>query len=198
MLRGNLSTRPFYNDRLVAAILLLVTAGAIALTTYNVRQFMSLSERRGSLRAKITQDDVDTSLVNAQVDRLLRTVDVAGLKTVAGLVKEANLLIDARTFSWTIFFGLIEKTLPIDARLIAVAPKVEKGVLIVEMTVVCRTRDELPTWFKALNDTGAFYDVVALAQSQNEDGTHTALVSATYLAPAMPAADAQAGGKGHP
>ena len=49
-------------------------------------------------------------------------------------------LIDQRTFSWTVFFGLIEKTLPLDVRLVAVSPSVEKGVFKVTMIVVAKTR----------------------------------------------------------
>ena len=53
-MKGNLSTRPFYNERLVATGLLLAAMVAIGLTAFNVSQFMSLSERRARRSDRVT------------------------------------------------------------------------------------------------------------------------------------------------
>ena len=68
--------------------------------------------------------------------------------------------IDQRTFSWTAFFGLIEKTLPLDARLVAVSPRVERGVFKIVMLVVARRLSDVQEFIEKLKATGAFYDVV--------------------------------------
>ena len=53
MLRTNLATRPFYNERAVRAVLGVCAAILLALTVYNVLRYVSLSgsERELSVRA---------------------------------------------------------------------------------------------------------------------------------------------------
>ena len=53
MLRGNLATRPFYNERIVTLLLALVAAVVLALTVTNVTRLLQLSARRSELRAQI-------------------------------------------------------------------------------------------------------------------------------------------------
>lgn len=48
MLRGNLSTRPFYNERLVTLGLLLAAVVAVALSIFNVSQVLSLPRAGGA------------------------------------------------------------------------------------------------------------------------------------------------------
>jgi hypothetical protein len=114
--------------------------------------------------------------------------------------QEANALIDQRLFSWTVFFGLVEKTLPLDVRLIAVAPKVERGELRIAMTVNAKRRDDIATFLDALQNTGSFYDMNAEGQQQNDASTYDATLSGGYLAPALPSAKASgaAGGAKRP
>ena len=56
MLRGNLATRPFYNERIVALLLGLLAVAAVALTVTNGTRLMQLSSRRSELRAQATAD----------------------------------------------------------------------------------------------------------------------------------------------
>jgi hypothetical protein len=200
MLRGNLATRPFYNQRLVTLAILLVAVAALALAVYNVSALMSLTTQRNTLRGQIVREQNETTRVQAEAAALERSVDATTLRQLAGATREANGLIDARTFSWTGFFSLIEQTLPIDARLIAVSPKVDKGVFKVTMIVIARRREELAAFIAALQDTGHFYDVLPQTQQHNDDGTDTAAIEASYLPPEAPAATAagSGGGKGHP
>ena len=53
MLRGNLATRPFYNERIVTLLLALIGAVVLALTVTNATRLMQLSSRRSELRAQI-------------------------------------------------------------------------------------------------------------------------------------------------
>ena len=46
MLKGNLSSRPFYNERLVSAALVLIAALALALTAFNGSKLYTLSTQR--------------------------------------------------------------------------------------------------------------------------------------------------------
>ena len=106
-----------------------------------------------------------------------KSINVEQLNGLAASTGEANTLIDQRTFSWTAFFTIISKTLPLDARLIAVAPKLDKGNVTVQMQVVSRSMDDLSTLVKALTETGTFYDVLPMQTSTNDDNTITATIT---------------------
>jgi hypothetical protein len=207
MLRGNLSSRPFYNERLVSAAIAALAVFAIALAAFSVYMLSTLSGRRAELKARIAQDAGRAQEIERGALALQRSVDRATLMQLAASTQEANTLIDARTFSWTVFFGLVEKTLPVDLRLVAVAPRVEKGRIRVTMTVVGRQLDDIDDFVNALQETGAFYDLLARTKERTEDdNTYRADVVAYYVPPGAAAEEpapparppAGAAGKGQP
>ncbi len=108
-------------------------------------------------------------------------MDQSKLRYLAAATREANTLIDQRTFSWTSFFGLVEKTLPLDARLLSVSPRVEKGEFQIAMVVVGKRPSAIKEFLDNLMATGVFYDVATDSRARNDDGTHTATVSGTYF-----------------
>lgn len=198
MLRGNLSTRPFYNERLATAVIGIVAAIALLLTGFNIWRLTVLSSERAEVRAKLDNTTQEIERVQGNAAALRRAVDRPTLGRLAVSAREANGLIDARTFSWTTLFGLLEKALPMDVRLSIITPRVEKGVIKVAMNVVARDFDALDEFVEKLGDTGAFYDVAAAEQRKNEDGQIAALVETSYLPPTLAApgpASAQGGVK---
>jgi hypothetical protein len=184
MLKGNLSTRPFYNEKMVSLVVGLVLLVAIGLTIFNTLQLISLMRERRVLNAHIARDRGEAARITAQADAVRRTVDQPRLQLLASSTREANALIDQRTFSWTEFFGLIEKALPRDVRLIGVSPRVEKGEFKIGMRVSTRTPENLKEFSDALAGTGAFYDVVLAETQRNDDDTDTLTLVAGYLPPA--------------
>jgi hypothetical protein len=187
MLRGNLSTRPFYNERLVTLVLVLVAVVTAALAVFNVTQIMSLSAERAGFKANEQRNNAEASRIRGEASTLAKTVDPSKLKYLSTATREANYLIDQRTFSWTAFFGYVEKTLPLDARLLAVSPRVEKGEFKIAMIVMGRRRSDLKDFTDHLMQTGAFYDIGPTSDMVNDDGTVTATIVGTYLmAPEQP------------
>jgi hypothetical protein len=203
MLKGNLSTRPFYNERLIGLLIALVAVAGLALAAFNTMQLVSLSQRRGALKAEIERNDAEAGRISREAAALRAQVDVKGLRLLAASTHEANQLIDQRTFSWTAFFGQVEKTLPLDAYLVGVSPRIEKGDIKVRMLVVSKTSEDAYTFVKALETDGIFYDTLPVQSRQNDDGTYTTEIQASYLAPrsakpSTPVEPAKAGGKGRP
>jgi hypothetical protein len=194
MLKGNLSTRPFYNEKMVSLGVGLVLLVALGLTMFNTLQLMSLLRERRVLNAHIARDRGEATRITAQADAIRRTVDQPRLQLLASSTREANALIDQRTFSWTEFFGLVEKALPRDVRLMGVSPRVEKGEFKIGMRVSTRTPDNLKEFTDALANTGAFYDVVLAETQRSDDDTDTLTLVAGYLPPA----GASPGRKGGP
>jgi hypothetical protein len=77
----------------------------------------------------------------------------------------------------------MEKTLPLDARLIAVAPRDERGVFRIDVIVNAKTLPDIAAFLDALQQTGSFYDMATSAQQLNDDGTWTDTLTGSYLAP---------------
>ena len=185
MLRNNLSSRPFYNERGVSLLFAFVGLAVIALLVFNVTQLWALSSERAQLMARIDQDRAATSQVRADTAAVERGLEAPTLSGLLISTREANSLIDERTFSWTVFFDYIERTLPMDVRLVAVAPRIDKGIFLVQMLVVTRQPEDLETFYDALRDTGAFSEVYSTAGQTNEDGTLRADVQAKYSPPRL-------------
>lgn len=199
MLKGNLSTRPFYNEGLVNMLLLVAALGGAALTVYNANRLMSLSSERGVIAAERDNAARLTATTAAAADREKKSIDTRNYMILGGQTQEANSLIDERTFSWTVFFGQIEQTLPLDARLIAVAPRDEKGVFRISMIANAKQLEDLQTFMNTLQGTGSFYDLLTEGQQFNpDDNTYSATITGSYVAPQAPkpAAAAPKSGKG--
>jgi type IV pilus assembly protein PilN len=198
MLTGNLASRPFYNERLVTLALVLVAAVAVALTYFNVQEFQALSAQRAALQAKVDANDLQTSRLMNEANTVRQTVDPQALRSLASGTREANDLIEQRTFSWTVLLGVLEKTLPLDVRLLAISPKIDKGNTKVTMTAVAKRYENIQAFVDALwNAQGMFYSVLLAGQQRNDDGTYNVVVEAYYLAPNSPPRR-PAGGKGRP
>jgi len=184
LLRGNLATRPFYNERLVSLGLVLGFVGVLALTAFNITEVLSRSRERAAVKQEQERDDRDAAAVLAATASVQKSVDRVRLTGLARQTREANSLIDERTFSWTVFFGYIEQTMPLDARLISVAPRIERGEFLIAMSVNARRSADLEDFIDQLWATGVFYDVAVTSSQRNDDGTFTgAILSRYYLAP---------------
>jgi hypothetical protein len=180
MLRTNLSTRPFYNERLVTVALALIAIAAVLLTAYDVRRLVELSSRRSSALAKLEANQREAVRIRGQAQAQQQAVDRPTLTRLATYTREANTLIEQRTFSWTGVFGHLEKTLPTEVRLVSISPRVEKGTTRLSMAIVLRDLDDVSAFIENLNATGAFYDVGPTEQRQQEDGSFAARIEATY------------------
>ena len=197
MLRTNLSSRPFYNERLASFVIAVVGVVAIAVAVICVQQILTLSAARTRLRDQIARDDAATGRADTQSVALQTAINAKTLKGLAFSTQQANALIDERTFSWTVFFGLIEKTLPNDVRVVSIAPIIDKNGVLVLMTVVSKQPDDLATFITGLQGTGAFYDVLPRQEDATEDGMRRTSMEARYLPPHVAArpADAPAAAK---
>jgi hypothetical protein len=183
MVRINLSTRPFYNERLVTFVIAVVGVIALGVAAFSVQQIVSLSSKRAALRASIARDEAATNRANVETAAIQKSINQRALKGLALNAGLANKLIDERTFSWTVFFGLIGKTLPEDVRIDSVAPSVDKQGVIVMMTVVSKKTDDLATFIDKLQETGAFYDIQPQQEDATDEGNRRTTIQARYVSP---------------
>ncbi len=181
MLKGNLSTRPFYNERLVTLGLAIAAVLVVLLVGYDAMRLVDLNGRRVAARARLDADQREAGRIRAQVQSLLQAVDRPTLTRLTAFTREANDIIDQRTFSWTGLFKQLETMLPPDVRLVSISPRVDKGITTVAMAIVLRNLDDVDVFISNLTSTGMFRDVSPTDQQGLDDGTYSARVDAAYL-----------------
>ena len=123
MLRTNLSTRPFYNERAVRVALGAVAALAIGLTLFNAYEILRLQGQSRDARQSIAQNEAQARELRDRAQVIRRSIDKDKLAAVQAAAHEANALIDRRTFSWTELLNQFQATLPPDVRIGGVTPQ---------------------------------------------------------------------------
>lgn len=185
MLRANLATRPFYNVRAVRSTLAFGVALVVGITALNLGQFVRLTVAERSLGNRAASAESEAVRLREEAARLRTEIDPAALKTVIAAADEANAILDQRAFSWTALLRQFEGTLPPDVRITAIRPRVDRsGQIAISAIVEARRVEDLDAFLEALEQTGAFGDVLPTEVENTESGLVAAAVSATYLPPA--------------
>ena len=174
MLRGNLATRPFYNERLVHLALALVALIVLVLTVVNIGTLITLSRQNTTLSSRIREDRTAADDYARKARQTRQGIDQNALKVVVSAAQEANTLIDSRTFSWTEFFNHIESTLPPDVMLAAVRPTISDQGARVTMMVVARRPADIDEFLEGLEATGAFEKGLPRQRRQTDNGLEEA------------------------
>lgn len=188
MIRINLATRPFYNERAAQALLTAFALLVVFLTVFNVYRVVTLSSRNTALSVDIRRDEETAARLRADAARVRGRINEQELKQVMAGAREANALIDRRTFSWTEFFNLIERTLPENVMLTSVSPSIDEGRTIVNMTVMGRQAEDIDAFMEQLEATNSFRAVQPRSEDVTEEGLHRMALSAEYIAPHTQAA----------
>ena len=180
MLRTNLSTRPFYNERAVHLAIALAALVVLALTVVNVFRMVTLSRQNTELSSRVNRDHAEADALTKMAADIVRRVNKDELQLVVDSAREANALIDQRTFSWTAFFNRIEETMPPDVMLSAVRPTIRDGITRVSLTVIGRRAEDIDEFMEKLEATGAFEEVIPSQQDRTDDGLYRVAVESIY------------------
>jgi Tfp pilus assembly protein PilE len=192
--RINLSTRPFYNDRAVQAVLGLAAVAVLAFTAFNLWEVYVLSGRQAEVQARLARAESQTRQLREQAVAVRRAINPKELEATVAAAREANLLIERRVFSWTEVLNQFETTLPPTVRISSVRPRIERdGTMRVEVVVLARTVEAVDTFIENLEKRGAFSGVLSREEFVNEDGLIQASLEGRYRAAAGAAAAAKEG-----
>jgi Tfp pilus assembly protein PilN len=183
MLRTNLSTRPFYNERAVHAVAAAVALVVLALTAWQIVRVVGLSRNKTELSAIVARDKNEAESRTRDAEAIRRGLNQKELAAVAAAAKEANLLIEQRTFSWTALFNQLEATLPDDVMLTGVHPEFKDAETQVNLDVQGRRSDDIDAFWDRLDKTGAFRNIQWSAVTVSEDGLHKITMKAVYAPP---------------
>lgn len=180
MLRGNLSTRPFYNERAVHLALGLITVVLVLLAVIGISRFLSLTRQQSELSARIAVDEQRAAERRREAAQVRGGIDQAELNAIVAATREVNRAIDERVFSWTALFNTIEQTIPPDVVLTAVSPTIDAGVVTVRFVVAATRVDDVGAFIDALEESGAFAGIQTAEELRLDDGTLAVTFDGTY------------------
>jgi Tfp pilus assembly protein PilN len=181
MIRTNLSTRPFYNERAVHLALGVVALIVLGLTIVNLVAVVRLSRLNTVLSARIRDDRTAATDLTRKAREIRQNINQVELNSIVAAAREANALIDARTFSWTALFNQLESTLPPDVMLASIRPAIVEGETKITLITLGRKRPDLDEFIEKLEATGAFENVLPRQETPSDDGLMQATIVATYV-----------------
>ena len=178
----NLSTRPFYNERLVhvwlIAIALLVVAGA----AFNVSRVIRYSRSDTQLATQASHDESRAADLRKEAARQRASVDPRQVEFASADARQANDLIDRRTFSWTELFNRFETALPDDVRIGGVRPRVDRDRgIVLTINVAAKSVDDVNSFIENLEASGAFENVRPAEEHPDDAGMLQSTLEAIYL-----------------
>jgi len=181
VIRTNLSTRPFYNERAVHAWLAVVAVVVLAATAFNISRVLRYSRSDTRLATQAARDEARAADLRKQAAQLRGSVDPKQVEFASSNAREANDLIDRRTFSWTELLNRFETTLPDEVRIRSVKPRIdrERGIVLT-VSVVARGVDDVQQFIENLEATGAFTTVRPAQEQLDEHGQLESVLDMTY------------------
>jgi len=181
MLHTNLSTRPFYNTRIVRIGLIAFAVIAAGLTIFNAVELWRLQAANSELGQTVTQNENQARDLRQKARTVQQSIDKSQLALVGAAAREANMLIDRRAFSWTALLNQFQATLPPSVRVVSVQPQVDDdGRMLVAIQVLSRKQEDLDAFIEALEQSGVFRDVLSRSDASVEDGTLSSVLQAFY------------------
>lgn len=180
-LRTNLSTRPFYNERAVQAVLAVLILLVAAATTFNIVQLVRLGARDSEFVGASREADARTRTLRQQVSRVKASINAEKVTRVSDAAREANGVIDRRVFSWTQLLNQLETALPPEVRILAVQPRVaDTGEVTVGVKIEGRSVPAIDQFMDSLERTGAFADLLARQEQEHDDGLIETVIEGRY------------------
>ena len=181
MIRTNLSTRPFYNERAVHTWLLLVAILVVAASVFNITRLLRYAGTNTQQATAATRGEARAAQLRDQAAQLRASVDIKKIDLASEEARQANELIDRRTFSWTDLFNRFETTLPDDVRIVSVRPRLdnERGFVVVT-SVVARNVEDVNQFMENLEKTGVFSNAQSVEEHVNDQGQLEAQLEVNY------------------
>jgi hypothetical protein len=118
----NLATRPFRNNTLPWAAVLVGAIALVTLTWWNVSTYMDYGDRLDRLRDDLRNFDARMAALEQRDLRATRGINEHDLEFLTVQTVKANSVIELKAFSWTRLFNQLEEVLPYDVRMTSILP----------------------------------------------------------------------------
>jgi Tfp pilus assembly protein PilN len=181
MIRTNLSTRPFYNEQLVNLAMVAVGVLLAIATVFNVSRARYDSGSSTDLVSQASRDETRAAELRKTAAKLRASVDAKQVATASVDARQANELIDRRTFSWTGLFNRFESTLPPDVRITSITPTIERSrKILLRVTVLARSVDDVNEFMENLDTTREFRDLRSVDERATDEGHIESVLEMLY------------------
>ncbi len=180
MLKINLATRPFYNERVVHVVLILLGTGALVLMGLAGRTVLELSKVHTEITRAAEASEALVETVSQETLSLNENVSDEELEVLRRSAAEANRLIDQRVFSWTELFNLIERTLPNRVMLTGLRPSGNASRISLVIGVVGERVADIEEFIEQLEASGSVENVLARQEQRTEDGMYSAQLTGEF------------------
>ena len=192
MIRTNLSTRPFYNEHAVHVWGVIIALAVASATAFNVSRVIRYSRSDTQLALQASRDESGAADLHRQATQLRSSVDPRQVDHAASEARQANDLIDRRTFSWTELFNWFESTLPDEVRITAVRPKLDRAKgIVLAVAVVAHGTEDVAQFMDKLEGTGVFTNLRAVEEHFDDQGLLESTLEADYAPKAAKPAAAE-------
>lgn len=118
----NLASRPFKNDTLPWVGFSLAVVLVVAMTSWNLQEFLYSSSRRAELEEKIAGIEGRMSSLETRERNALRAIDDFDLASIKLQTGKANEVIRWKSFSWTRLFNQLQRIQPNDVQMSTINP----------------------------------------------------------------------------
>ena len=183
MLQTNLSTRPFYNERIVKSILAALVIAGLSFSTFNLISFVNLSSTESKLSVEARKAEENAARLRAETLDAQGLIDSEDLEAVIQASREATELITRRSFSWSQLLSVVERSLPGTARLKSVRSRIEEDSFMVTFVVEARTVSGVASFIKSLEDTGNFKNTSPIEETRLEHDLIETIMESVYTPP---------------
>ena len=180
MLGTNLATRPFYNERVVHLVLSAAGSAALVVLAAGIARAVDVARSHAALTAAAEMAERDMARLAGRAATVRQAIEAGEVEWIAGAVAEAGRLVEQRTFSWTAFFNVIDRTLPAGVMLTAIRPEHGEDGVSVAISVIGRRVADIDEFIGRLEGTGVFADVLAREEEMLEDRTYRARLAGRY------------------
>ena len=180
MLKINLATHPFYNERVVHVVLVLLGTGALVLMGLAGRTVFELSKVYTEITRAAEVSEAQVGTVTQETRSLEENVSDEELEALRVSAAEANRLIDQRVFSWTELFNVIERTLPSRVMLTGLRPTGNADSMSLVIGVIGERVADIEEFIEQLEASGSVGNVLARQEQRTEDGMYSAQLTGEF------------------
>ncbi len=180
MLKINLATRPFYNERVVHVVLVLLGTGALVLMGLAGRTIVEQTKVHAEFTRVAEATEALVGTVSQETRTLEENVSEEELEALRLSAAEANRLVDQRVFSWTELFNVIERTLPSRVMLTGLRPTGSAGRMSLVIGVIGERVADIEEFIEQLEASGSVGNVLARQEQRTEDGMYSAQLTGEF------------------
>ena len=180
MRRLNLSTQPFYNERIVNFVLSVSTIFLFLFFVRGFTQWRTLLNQEAALQVQILKEQEASDALAMQAIRLLRESTPADATRIAGETGSARRLVERRIFSWTAFLTDIEDTIPPSVMLTTVTPDVTDNGIFFSLGLRGRSATDLNLFLEGLERKSNFSQLLIKEEELGQDGDYLGFLEGLY------------------